>query len=418
MIEISKVSYDVIVITEKNLQLQITQAVEDLGWEENEDELAMKIGFDMYNATYNGSRLSSLVKLGAIVAVKAYWGSGKGIVAMGNIVECTRKTSKSDEVFDIVAYDNLYNLQKSSDCVYFAKGKKTKSILTSILKSWGITLSSYSGPNVAHAKILEKNKKLGNIIRDVLDEAKKKGGAAAILRSTETKVQVVKKGGNSTIYAFQGNNSTEASHKTSIANIVTRVKVVSSEDSDSAAKVEATVDGKTQYGIFQKIVTRSKSDDLSEAKQEAKEILDEDGSPKETSRLIGPDVPPIRKGDLVYAKVGALNGFYLAKSVQHNAKSGRITMEVEKYTPKAETTSSSSSSSRRTYKVGDIVNFKGGKHYVSSYSGAKGYNARAGKAKITLGPDCKGNGKAHPWHLIHTDSSSNVYGWVDEGTFE
>lgn len=418
MIEISKVSYDVIVITEKNLQLMITQAVEDLGWEENEDELATKISFDMYNATYNGSRLSSLVKLGAIVAVKAYWGSGKGIVAMGNIVECTRKTSKSDEVFDIVAYDNLYNLQKSSDCVYFAKGKKTKSILTSILKSWGITLSSYSGPNVAHAKILEKNKKLGNIIRDVLDEAKKKGGAAAILRSTETKVQVVKKGSNSTIYAFQSNNSTDASHKTSIANIVTRVKVVSSEDSDSAAKVEATVDGKTQYGIFQKIVTRSKSDDLSEAKQEAKEILDEDGSPKETSRLLAPDVPPIRKGDLVYAKVGALNGFYLAKSVQHNAKSGRITMEVEKYTPKAETTSSSSSSNRRTYKVGDIVNFKGGKHYISSYSGAKGYNARAGKAKITLGPDCKGNGKTHPWYLIHTDNSSNVYGWVDEGTFE
>ena len=55
---------------------------------------------------------------------------------------------------------------------------------------------------------------------------------------------------------------------------------------------------------------------------------------------------------------------------------------------------------------------------MSSYSSAKGYNARAGKAKITLGPDCKGNGKAHPWHLIHTNSSSNVYGWVDEGTFD
>lgn len=72
----------------------------------------------------------------------------------------------------------------------------------------------------------------------------------------------------------------------------------------------------------------------------------------------------------------------------------------------------------KSYKVGDIVNFHGGTHYVSSYSSAKGYSARAGKAKITLGPDCKGNGKAHPWHLIHIDSSSNVYGWVDEGTFD
>lgn len=72
---------------------------------------------------------------------------------------------------------------------------------------------------------------------------------------------------------------------------------------------------------------------------------------------------------------------------------------------------------KKTFKVGDIVNFKGGTHYVSSYSNAKGYPARAGTAKITKDPNCKGNGKAHPWHLIHTDSSSNVYGWVDDGTF-
>ena len=71
-----------------------------------------------------------------------------------------------------------------------------------------------------------------------------------------------------------------------------------------------------------------------------------------------------------------------------------------------------------SYKVGDIVNFKGGKHYSSSYGNAQVYSARAGQAKITLGPDCKGNGGVHPWHLVHTDSKSNVCGWVDEGTFE
>lgn len=72
----------------------------------------------------------------------------------------------------------------------------------------------------------------------------------------------------------------------------------------------------------------------------------------------------------------------------------------------------------KTYKVGDIVNYHGGTHYYSSYPGAKGYPARAGKAKIYLDPNCKANGKAHPWCLIHVDSTSNVYGWVDEGTFD
>ena len=79
--------------------------------------------------------------------------------------------------------------------------------------------------------------------------------------------------------------------------------------------------------------------------------------------------------------------------------------------------SSSSSSSTTEYKKGDLVYFNGGTHYVSSYSGAKGYTAKAGPAKITLDKTCKGNGGAHPYHLVHTDSTSNVYGWVDEGTF-
>lgn len=73
---------------------------------------------------------------------------------------------------------------------------------------------------------------------------------------------------------------------------------------------------------------------------------------------------------------------------------------------------------KKGYAVGDIVNFHGGTHYYTSYAGAKGYPARAGQARITLDPTCKRNGGAHPWHLIHTDSGSNVYGWVNEGTFD
>ena len=91
---------------------------------------------------------------------------------------------------------------------------------------------------------------------------------------------------------------------------------------------------------------------------------------------------------------------------------------IRKYAVKEVKNKSSSKKKKKSYKVGDIVNFHGGTHYVSSYKGAKGYKARAGKAKITLGPNCKGNGKAHPWHLIHTNSKSNVYGWVNEGTFD
>lgn len=95
-----------------------------------------------------------------------------------------------------------------------------------------------------------------------------------------------------------------------------------------------------------------------------------------------------------------------------------VNIKIAASKPKAtvqETRSTESKPATKSYRVGDIVNFHGGTHYYSSYPGAKGYSARAGKAKITI---ANGSGKAHPWHLIHTDSGSNVYGWVDDGTFD
>jgi len=117
---------------------------------------------------------------------------------------------------------------------------------------------------------------------------------------------------------------------------------------------------------------------------------------------------------------GKMSGkYYIDKSTMSVSENG-TSQQVEmhkcqkrlKHNTKPEAAAATSS-----HKVGDIVQFAGGKHYVSSYASAKGYTAKAGPAKITLGPDSAGNGKAHPWHLIHTDKTSNVYGWVDEGSF-
>ena len=97
--------------------------------------------------------------------------------------------------------------------------------------------------------------------------------------------------------------------------------------------------------------------------------------------------------------------------IRHDCDNYSMTMDLEL----AKTETATQTTKKKDYNVGDIVNFKGGTHYVSSYSGSRGYSARAGKAKITIK---NGSGKTHPWHLIHTDSGSNVYGWVDDGTFE
>lgn len=60
------------------------------------------------------------------------------------------------------------------------------------------------------------------------------------------------------------------------------------------------------------------------------------------------------------------------------------------------------------FKVGDVVDFTGSTHYASS-TGTRGTAAKPGKAKITR----IAAGTAHPYHVVHTDGKSNVYGWVD-----
>lgn len=80
--------------------------------------------------------------------------------------------------------------------------------------------------------------------------------------------------------------------------------------------------------------------------------------------------------------------------------------------PASKNSSSGSSGSASTpgkeYKVGDVVNFTGSKHYTSAQA-ASGVTCRPGKAKVTQ----VSKGAKHPYHLIHEGSESNVYGWVD-----
>lgn len=76
---------------------------------------------------------------------------------------------------------------------------------------------------------------------------------------------------------------------------------------------------------------------------------------------------------------------------------------------------SSNKKSSQDYKVGDVVTFNGGTHYVSSdATKPASTNLGSGKAKITI----INKGSSHPYHLITQDwSATHVYGWVDEGSF-
>jgi len=89
---------------------------------------------------------------------------------------------------------------------------------------------------------------------------------------------------------------------------------------------------------------------------------------------------------------------------------------VPKYGSKAGSTSVASTSpgvqttsSLSIIKVGDIVQFTGNRHYTSANADS-GHGCNPGTARVTA----VSTGSKHPYHLVHTDGTSNVYGWVDE----
>lgn len=415
MIDVANIKYRLVVMTEDKKQYNIKEFVENLGWEENDGELAVRISFTAKNDKTSAGLISSMAKPGCLVGIFASHGSTDEEVARGYITDWKPTLSGNKDKFDVTCYDELYNLQESQELIYYSSGIGTKSAITKIFDDWQIPMDKYEGPDVTHGKLAYKTEMLSDVLLDILDDAKKKGGGSAMIRAVKGKVSVIEWGSNTTVYHFEADNTKQVSHKKSTSGMITRVKIIGQEDDDGRSSVEAVVNGLTKFGVRQKIYIRGKDDSVSDAQSAAQEIIDEKGQVKEDITVQAPDIPFIRKGDLVHMTVGTLKDYYYVKGIRHDADSGSMTMDLKKAVTEV---IKNNQVTKKSYNVGDIVYFKGGTHYVSSWPGAKGYPAKAGKARIHLGPNCKGNGKAHPWSLIHIDSSSNVYGWVDEGTFE
>ena len=212
-----------------------------------------------------------------------------------------------------------------------------------------------------------------------------------------------------------GQNLTAYTYTKSIENVKTRVKMVSKECTTLAEQSLAGLEEK--IGVFQEIDKPDESLTPAQINDLIASILEEKGTPARTLNLDAIGIPEVISGIGVYIIIPELNlsrTFYV-DSDTHTFKGNLHTMSLKlNYANDLAKTGKSQAASGKEYKVGDVVQFKGGPHYVSSTAGSPtGSPCAAGPAKITL----VAKGAKHPWHLIHTDSSTRVYGWVDDGTF-
>lgn len=189
--------------------------------------------------------------------------------------------------------------------------------------------------------------------------------------------------------------------------------MVSKEGTTIAEKSNPELEKK--IGIFQEIEKPEESLTTAQIKDTVNSILNEKSTPERTLTLETIGIAEVISGIGVYVIVPELElsrTFYIdddTHTFQDNLHKMSLKLnyanDMEKEQEKEE----------NGYQIGNIVQFQGGYHYVSS-NAAKPVGAKcvAGSAKITL----IAQGAKHPYHLIHTDSSTRVYGWVDKDSFQ
>ena len=330
MIDIGALKYRVVVMDTGGSQYNITDFVQNLGWEENESEIAVHLTFTSRNDETSKGYLSDIIKPGCLIGVFASDGNSMDEEVARGFVESWNPVEKnSGSTLKCTCYDELYKLQKSQDNRYFSSGSGTKSMIQGILNDWEIPQGDYAGPDVTHGKMVYNNRYLSDMILDLLDDAVKRGGEKCMVRSVCGKVSILPRGSNNTVYVLAADNTKEFSGVISTENLITRVKVVGQAGSKKNQSVEAILDGQTEYGIRQRIYTRASDETLQDAKASARAILDDEGKIRRDMTVQAPDVPFIRKGDLVYIMSANMAGYYFVKSIQHDADTVGMSLKCE-----------------------------------------------------------------------------------------
>ena len=323
--------YTAVAVSSDGTKYPLQNATTDLMLDEPEGELANKVTLSLRNAKAGSKYLSSCIALKMRIYVYADDGEKKEEVFRGFIWEIGNDNS-TENTLSIKAYDNLIYLQQSKDCIYFSAGKYTDAIVKAICNRWNIKCS-YAYDKIKHPKLPLNNKHISDMIIEVLDAVKKQNGTKYIIRSVKDVLKVLKSGSNTDVYHFKKKKGVISTKSTvTLDGLITKVVIYGNADDDERRAVAATVEGSncSKYGTLQDVVTMSGNTTLAEAKQEAKEILKEKGTPERTHSLETPDIPWVHKGDLIKVSAGDLDGNYLVLSVTHDANNKTMTMEVVK----------------------------------------------------------------------------------------
>ena len=318
--------YSVHAVLPDGTDWDITPGVTNVSWQDPDEEVAQRANITIAQTMTKRGWLHEQLQLCVLIKIFA---NGQEVFR-GIVWEWEYGSSSKTREITLTCYDHFIYTQKSSSFGYYAAGKSTKDIISDICSKNGIKLQ-YDYSSIKHAKMVFKNKTIADQILDTLGEAKKKLKNEPVAIFDKQVLIIREKGSNTDVYSFKSDtNTVSTTERLTMDRLVTKVVVIGKEDSAGRRSIEATINGKLEYGTLQEIVYRDGDDTIAAAKDEAQKILDERGKPESDIRAEVPDVPTLRKGDKVHMEAGSLNGFFFVRGVTHNAETRSMSLELER----------------------------------------------------------------------------------------
>lgn len=328
------------------------------------------------------------------------------------------QTQSDRKQLTFTAYDNGIYLANNKDTFTY-ENKTASEVFRDCCKRFGLPMGEVSKCTYRIPELTKPKTTAFDAITDALSLDFDATGIRHYIASDKGKLSLLTRRENIMQWVIEtGQNLTTYSYTRSIEDIKTRVKMVSKEGTTIAEKRNSALEAK--IGVFQEIDQPDESLTTAQINDLISSVFDEKSTPERSLSVETVGISEIISGIGVYIIIPELKlsrTFYVDEDT-HTFRDNLHTMSLKlnyagDLSKPGKTTEEEASG--KEYKVGDTVNFKGGYHYVSSSaSNPTGSKCAAGPAKITL----QAKGAKHPWHLIHTDSSSRVYGWVDDGSFE
>ena len=327
------------------------------------------------------------------------------------------QTQTNKKKLQFTAYDNGIYLANNKDTFVY-ENKTASDVFRDCCTRFGLPMGEVASCSYKIPELTKSKTTAFDAIADALSLDFDATGIRHYISSSKGKLNLLTRRENIMQWVIEvGQNITTYSYTRSIEDIKTRVKMVSKEGTTIAEKSNAALEKK--IGVFQEIDQPDESLTTAQVNDLIASILEEKSTPERTLSVEALGIAEVISGIGVYIiipELGISRTFYVDEDT-HTFADNKHTMSLKLTYANdlaKEEKGSAEASDSKDYQVGDVVQFGGGYHYVSSTaSNPTGSKCAAGPAKITL----IAKGAKHPWHLIHTDSSTRVYGWVDDGSF-